>query len=435
MDTNFDETKPIRIDRLKVVGLKRTKDDIVIKATKCLFNSKTLGDAISNINEAKANLARLNCFSEINVKLDVNSINDQESFLVQFDIKETNWIQATIKFASDVSYEFNNNPKISSNFSLTNLFCRGEKLDMSTDLYSAKKFSTGSITFSKPLIAPLKPNFHASIFKNYLNKSKFGFFQDEAGLSSGFNLEYNSLKLTLGWEGVMRTLGQSVSPPFGIREQLGLSLKSSLKMVSTYDTRNSEIFPLNGTLLQHIVEVAGLGGNHEFIKNEVLLQKNIRSFFATTITGSLSFGVLESNGKSNILDNFYLGGPLTFRGFDDYGIGKQYDGSVTGGTMYWRLNTHFHVPLPFLSEKNQLSHFIRMHVFMNSGNIGNRQGTLTNDIKSLLRNIRLSFGAGLAFHMNNMLRFELNYCLPVYYQNGDSIILNRCQWGFGFSYQ
>ncbi|MBO8666458.1 BamA/TamA family outer membrane protein, partial [Staphylococcus aureus] len=86
---------------------------------------------------------------------------------------------------------------------------------------------------------------------------------------------------------------------------------------------------------------------------------------------------------------------------------------------------HVHAPLPFLSKKNKLSNLIRIHLFMNSGNVGNRLGNLTKDIRGLINNVRLSYGAGLALNINNLMRLEINYCLPVFYSNNDSIVSNK----------
>ncbi|XP_050434942.1 sorting and assembly machinery component 50 homolog B-like [Adelges cooleyi] len=423
---------PIRIDRVKVVGLNRTKDDIVTKTTRNLFESRTLNEAVSKIVETKKNLMRLDCFNKVSSTLDMESVDGRDSYFVTINVEESNWIKGRVNILNDVYQDSHDQPKLSTCISFMNLFRRGEKLAVSTDIYSTnKRFSTGMISFTKPLLAPYKPTLYLDIYKHFINKKKLGYFNNQYGLKTGITLEYDSWFLDLGWEGMIRNLQHVPNAPFGIREQLGLSMKSSLKMSASYDSRDSPVFPINGSLVQLISEVAGLGGSNNFFKNELILQKSIRLFLGTSLTGSFSLGLLEKMGKCSMVDNFYLGGPLTFRGFDDNGVGKNNDGSITGTTMFWRFNTHLHVPLPFLSDKNKLSHFIRIHMFMNSGNMGNRQADLVTDLKALFNSIRLSCGAGFAVHLNHFLRFELNYCLPIYYSSQDSVIPNRSQWGFG----
>lgn len=427
------ETKPIRVDRVVVVGLKRTKDDIVEKATKCLFESKTIGDVIVKTAMARKNLMRLECFSDVSAELDVKNVNGEDDrYFVTIKVEESNRVQGHVKLMSDAHFDNNPDPKLSTGISLSNVFCRGEKLNVVSDVYSSnKKFSTGSVTFSKPLIAVFNPYLYTSVFKNHYNRSKFGYLFDEYGVNAGLNLYHDYCKVNLGWEGVVRDLKYASNSPFGIREQLGLSMKSSVKLTSTYDTRDNAVSPSYGSLFQWMLEVAGIGGNQEFVKHEFSLQHTIASAWGSAVTGSLSFGALNLFGKSSILDTFYLGGPLTFRGFEECGVGKKEDGSNTGSSLYWRYNTHVHVPLPFLSEKNKLSHLIRIHLFMNSGNVGNRVGSLTRDLRGLINNVRLSCGAGLALNINDLMRLEINYCLPVKYSSNDSIVSNKSQWGFG----
>lgn len=429
---NLINTKPIRVDRVDIVGLKRTKDDIVKKATKCLFDSKTIDDVIIKTSIAKKNLMQLECFNDVSAKLDVYSVDGQDRYYVTINVQESNWVQGYVKLLSDTHFDNNPDPKLSTGISFLNLFGRGEKLNIISDMYSShKKFSTGSVNFTKPLLSSLNPYLYTTVFKKHFNRSKFGYSFDEFGLNAGFYLCYEYFKLNLGWEGVARDLKYAQNAPFGIREQLGLTMKSSIKLTASYDTRDSTVFPNYGTLVQLITEVAGIGGSHEFLKNELSLQHTLTTILGSAVTGSFSFGVLDAFEKSSILDNFYLGGPLTFRGFEECGVGKKEDGSIMGSSMYWRFNTHVHAPLPFLSEKNRLSHLIRIHLFMNSGNVGNRLGNLSKDLRGLFNNIRLSCGAGFALNINNLMRLEINYCLPVFYSNNDSIVSNKSQWGFG----
>lgn len=430
--TETIETKPIRIDRVKIVGLKRTKNDVVEKATKCLFDSETFGDVIVKAAMAKKNLMQLECFNDVSAELDVNNVNGEDSYYVTIKVQESNWVQGHVKLLSDTHFDNNPDPKLSTGISFLNLFCRGEKLNIVSDMYSSnKKFSTGSVSFTKPLITSFNPYLYTTVFKNHINRNKFGYSFDEYGLNAGLNLYHECFKVILGWEGVARDLKYANNAPFSIREQLGLTMKSSVKMTASYDTRDSAVFPSYGSLMQLVSEVAGIGGSHEFLKNELSLQHTLTTVMGSAVTGSFSLGILDAFGKSSILDNFYLGGPLTFRGFEECGVGKKEDGSIMGSSMYWRCNIHIHAPLPFLSEKNRLSHLIRVHLFLNSGNVGNRLGNVTKDLQGLINNVRLSCGAGLALNIHNLMRLEINYCLPVFYSKNDSIVSNKSQWGFG----
>lgn len=65
---------------------------------------------------------------------------------------------------------------------------------------------------------------------------------------------------------------------FEVREQAGVSLKSSLKHILSMDLRDDLIFPSGGSLFQLTSEIAGVGGDVGFLKNEFFVQGNYSVF-------------------------------------------------------------------------------------------------------------------------------------------------------------
>lgn len=77
---------------------------------------------------------------------------------------------------------------------------------------------------------------------------------------------------------------------FEIRERAGPDLKSSLKFLLTLDKRDLVTFPTNGPFIQLTSELAGLGGDVGFLKNELrlefnktLIQDYVNKMFITTL--------------------------------------------------------------------------------------------------------------------------------------------------------
>lgn len=66
----------------------------------------------------------------------------------------------------------------------------------------------------------------------------------------------------------------SRSTSFDVREQTGLNLKSALRHILSIDLRDDLIFPSHGSLFQVTSELAGLGGDVGFVKNEAFVQGN-----------------------------------------------------------------------------------------------------------------------------------------------------------------
>ena len=92
------------------------------------------------------------------------------------------------------------------------------------------------------------------------------------------------------------------------------------------------VFPTNGFYFRLFQELAGLGGNVRFLKNEV--QSSLSSFLTNKITSSVAFygGLLASvpgdeEFRPRINDRFLLGGPLSIRGFHVGGVGPRDKGT------------------------------------------------------------------------------------------------------------
>lgn len=66
----------------------------------------------------------------------------------------------------------------------------------------------------------------------------------------------------------------SKTTSFDVRKESGLSLKSALRHILSVDLRNDNIFPSGGSLFQMTSEIAGLGGNVGYLKNDFFLQGN-----------------------------------------------------------------------------------------------------------------------------------------------------------------
>jgi outer membrane protein insertion porin family len=81
-------------------------------------------------------------------------------------------------------------------------------------------------------------------------------------------------------------------------------------------------------------ELAGLGGDAFYLKNEVQLQKAFQLPLCFGFTTSFRSGLLypflsspntvgNANWGSRINDRFHLGGPTSLRGFEAFGLGPK----------------------------------------------------------------------------------------------------------------
>jgi len=64
----------------------------------------------------------------------------------------------------------------------------------------------------------------------------------------------------------------SKNSPFRLREESGFSVKSSIKHITTIDTRDSKVLANEGVFFQMVMEVAGFGGDVRFLRNHFVSQ-------------------------------------------------------------------------------------------------------------------------------------------------------------------
>ncbi|KAJ9587814.1 hypothetical protein L9F63_018738 [Diploptera punctata] len=317
------EYKQLNVDGVKhrnkicVDGLNRTKDDIIIDAVKELFKAKDLDEVFNGAIRIRGKLDSLGCFRNIGIHINTSSGPDAtpDGLVVTFHVKELK------RITGGVSTTIGNNNEGSLLFamSMPNLFGRGEKVKAEYN-YGSKKTVAFNMSLTKPLQGQRNPVHSCTLFQTGSEWPWSGYKQIERGLL--LDLSFNSLPLVINnsslhifrhnlqWEGLWRDLScLSRTSAFQVREQTGPTLKSSLRHVLTVDQRDKPIFPTCGYLFKLTQEVAGLGGNIGFLKNELKLQHNITVFPDVVLQTSLYGGILMPISKNlnvNICDHFSL---------------------------------------------------------------------------------------------------------------------------------
>ena len=120
---------------------------------------------------------------------------------------------------------------------------------------------------------------------------------------------------------------------FFITQEEGYTLLSQVSQAMTYDHRDSKVDPHAGYLVSLGTDVAGLGGNAQFVRTNINGQYFIpldrftgNSDWGVAVTGSV--GYLWNEGQQEqIIDRFFLGGD-NLRGFQIGGAGPH--DAVTG---------------------------------------------------------------------------------------------------------
>ena len=211
----------------------------------------------------------------------------------------------------------------------------------------------------------------------------------------------------------------------------------------------------SGTLLlvDSQKEFAGLGGDVHHLKTELEGQQlfSLKDFvfliFSSFISSQKNLSLslrtgylhpLHASSSTRINERFYLGGPLTIRGFKQYGVGPRQGTCVLGGDTYWASGVSLFTPLPFMDLDT-----FRGHLFANAGSLISLDRCrlialswfLALAIKDALLDLtRPSIAAGVGLLVRfSFLRFEVNYCVPVVVRETD-VVKPGIQFGIGLEF-
>lgn len=225
---------------------------------------------------------------------------------------------------------------------------------------------------------------------------------------------------------------------YSVRSQSGTNHKQSVYHSFVRDQRNSATLPTRGHFLGIYQELSGLGGRGDtsFLKHEInasfhqalVDEGNSKLVFSTSVRAGLFTPLNDKEHEQiHISDRFYLGGPLSVRGFKMGGIGEREGNDALGGEGYWAAGASLISSIPGLSHLP-----VKAHAFANAGSMVTRAGTPSDTIKELSETPRTSVGFGFILH-HSIARLEANYCIPLKYA-GTDLPEPKFQFGFGLNF-
>ncbi|XP_046838189.1 sorting and assembly machinery component 50 homolog B isoform X2 [Vespa crabro] len=438
-EQDFEKNQNARVDKIHIDGLGRTKDDIIKSQVTELFKAHDFQEVIMGAHKVRGKLEALGCFKNIGIFIDISEGPNAtpEGVEVTFTVREMKRLMGSVN-----TMVGNNEGSVIIGAKAPNIFGRGEKVQVEY-AYSNKKSTNINISAIKPLMDDW---LHTILTGSLYSTSSYFPWSGYTEKDNGFLLDIacnsgaiNTIKHNFQYEASFRQVSCSRQASFSVREQCGPSLKSGLKHICSLDKRDAKLFPTRGSLIQFSSEVAGLGGDIGFIKNELLMQSNWSPHKYLTFQLAAQAGLLRSinnDMKISIIDQFFLGGPLNVRGFDIRGCGPRNEGNAVGGDVYWAAALHVYTPLPFRPGRNGFGDLFKLHGFVNGGNLSNLTTKFANNYKENMKiftdNVRCSVGGGIAMELGSVARVELNVTMPLLYVRSD--VLRQFQFGIGVQY-
>ena len=452
---------PARVDRIIFNGINKTKDDILASLAQPLCDkTRSFEDLFIQAHQLRQHLLGLNgSFKSVYVVIDSKpGQNSPNGYDVKVNVRESRPIIGSVN--TTFSPHHVNTGSILSTLRGVNVLGRGESVSFEYSTGPKGALNGFNLSSTKPLVSSSVNTFPLLSACIYQSQSDFLpslFSSQERGVACELlTWPLPSIKNAIRLEGNWRSvIASGRSTPFAVREMSGHFLKTAIKNSLEYDSRIFDLggvqqfFPSKGWLISSITELAGLGGNQTFAKQELSFQSNGRiPGTGLLLQACARAGILASKQKDIALsEKYFVGGPLSLRGFAENGVGpsarsEEPDQSdfkfALGCNAYWLTGLHLYSPLPFLGHKSQLGQIIfkclRLHGFVNAGSASETIGGLPDS------KIRTSVGAGLVLQAGPIIRFELNFVKPLTYASCDTVKggldtgRGGIDFGFGISF-
>ena len=446
---------PVETNSVSVTGNQRTQQGFFAKELSEVTETKTIDAMHSALQRAVDRLKGYGIFDAVHAEIAVNDTDlahNKYRVDVRVQVKEKR--VATLKLESYVKAGSTavGDVGIEAQGALRNPFGFGETARVSVNRTNVGSEEFGLVV-SAPFPSPLLRDVTASARHSQDNLSAFtGYVQQQSTLSVSSVVNNLDLQRVFGIPSgpaqhkvqytfslrdevpvAHETVSRTSSVPEAILLQASSSSKSSLKYTYTRDTRNKGANSTAGELLELELEAALPPGSSRFAKSDLKVELHRclgpRLFgedgLAVSLSGTL--GILQPIGAvAQLSDRFYMGGPMSLRGFGMLGCGPRAgegrSSFPVGGNTKASLMVSLHCPVPLraMAESG-----CRSFVFLNCGSIG--RGASSGSVFGFPR---LSVGLGGSFALGPA-RLECTYSLPLLRAEQDQ--LKQVQIGAGLT--
>uniref|UniRef100_K3W6Z5 POTRA domain-containing protein n=1 Tax=Globisporangium ultimum (strain ATCC 200006 / CBS 805.95 / DAOM BR144) TaxID=431595 RepID=K3W6Z5_GLOUD len=440
----------MRIGKVFIKGNKRTRTEVFENELQDAYQADRIGYIVRDLEEAVRELKALDIFDSIRIDLDKASSGKRDETDLTITVEEKSWRSLHLGATTD-----GNEEAAESSLTLSNALGTAEKITFGAT-YARSGSNTERATFQKPRFLGL-PLYLSATAANELHSHEYLSSYSEkirgGSISVSDYAGIHDLSLNVGWRDIIPRRDSKIPTAFraspSILSEALPSTKTSIKYVFKDDDRDSVVYPTLGGLFQYSTEVSGFLGDVKFVKAEVAGQKHyafgpvlfglpILNFSFTYHLGAVKSYGSDENRPARISDRFFLGGPMSLRGFNHKGVGPRAsprDGGVAagdslGGELSYNgsASVGFPCPMPLLAMLG-----IRGQFFANAGNL-TTWGRLLDEkkwMKNLADDTRVSVGMGLVWG-TRIGRLEANYSWILKSHAHDNI--KRAQLGLGMTF-
>jgi outer membrane protein insertion porin family len=381
---NIKEGPRVYVEKINITGNVRTLDEVIRREFRLAEGDPY---STSKLARTEQRLNNLGFFEKVKITNEPGSTTDKT--VINVDVKEKSTGEITV----GGGYSSTDGALAEAGIKETNLLGRGQDLRFSATLSTIRQ--QYDISFTEPYFLDRELSAGADIFKTQLDvNSQIPYQMTTDGVRARLGYALNEKwQHTLNYTLKQTTVGDlQPGASLYIAEQVGTTLESSVGHALTYENRDNKFTPTNGTFFRVNQDVAGLGGDARYLRNEIhtgyyypVAPKWTLSLLGT---GGYIFGF---NQNVRIEDRFFLGGQ-SFRGFENYGIGPhdKSTGDALGGNAYYTITPELTFPLGLPDDLGFLG-----EAFIDAGSLWDVQesGSNVEDQNKL----RLSAGVGFSW--------------------------------------
>jgi outer membrane protein insertion porin family len=344
----IDQGPRAYVERIEIRGNTRTRDYVIRRE----FDLSE-GDAFNQamVRRARERLQRLGYFGSVEISTAPGSQPDRIIIIV--DVQD----QPTGEFSIGAGYSTGSDGGASIEASVTerNFLGRGQFIRVAAG--GGENSRSYRVSFTEPY------------FLGYRLAAGFDVFRVEDDRPDNYSYEQtgvtlrvaapitNNLTAGLAYNfAETRYTGTDSSLSLAYQQGIASSpwIKSSISPTLTFNTLDDRQLPRDGIFAEAGMEVAGLGGDAEFIKftgraNYFQLLSESQDIIGSVAVGAGHMVSLGDNAR--VFDQFLQGGE-TIRGFDARGFGPRSelladgDRDALGGTTYFNASAEASMPMP-----------------------------------------------------------------------------------------
>lgn len=381
----IDEGQKTFVNNININGNVRTLDE-VIRREMALVEGDPYNTA--KLKKSEQNIKDLGFFENVQVKPVQTAQSDKTDVDVTVSEKSTGELSLGAGFSTS------DGPLGDFRIREKNFLGKGQKLELSATISGRRNefdFSFLEPYFLKRDLSAGIDLFHVT--RDMQDESSYDSRRTGMGLNMGYPLSEN-LRQTLTYRfDVTDITNIDATASTYIKQQEGQRATSAIGQKLVYDVTNSKLDPTEGYVLRLENEVAGLGGDADYLRTKIggtyyypIVDKWI---FSVMGEGGYIFGLKNDDVRIN--ERFYIGGS-TLRGFADGGIGPRdaATGDALGGNQFWRGSTELDFPSGLPEDLG-----VRLHAFSDFGTLSkiDQKGAGINDVDSL----RVSVGGGVTW--------------------------------------